>query len=304
MIMGSKVKRWMPRFSLTAKFNAILVVVFSIAFAFTAVLTDVALKRKAHQEALDRANLMMETAMAIRSYTVAEVRPLLGLQMKQTFLPQSVPAYAAIKTIEKVSETRPAYNYREASTNPTNPRNRAVDWETDVINYFRRNPQQTSVAGVRQTLMGASLYLARPIVLTTPSCLVCHSSPEIAPEPLLIQYGTGNGFGWKLNDVFGAQVMSVDAAIPFQQARRTFYVFMGSILGVFVFIMIVLNILLRYAIVLPVVRLSQLADEVSKGRMDMPEFSFETYGGEIDMLSASFNRMRRSLSKAMDLIEK
>ncbi|HYM48364.1 MAG TPA: HAMP domain-containing protein, partial [Burkholderiaceae bacterium] len=45
-----------------------------------------------------------------------------------------------------------------------------------------------------------------------------------------------------------------------------------------------------------------LADEVSRGKFDMPEFS-EAGKDEISVLAASFNRMRRSLEKAMKMLE-
>ena len=40
-------------------------------------------------------------------------------------------------------------------------------------------------------------------------------------------YGPANGFGWKLNEVVGAQVVSVPMALPAQNAQRAFYTFMG-----------------------------------------------------------------------------
>ena len=44
------------------------------------------------------------------------------------------------------------------------------------------------------------------------------------------------------------------------------------------------------------------ADQVSKGQMDSPEFD-EGGKNEISVLGASFNRMRRSLEKAMNMLD-
>jgi protein-histidine pros-kinase len=87
-----------------------------------------------------------------------------------------------------------------------------------------------------------------------------------------------------------------------QKAQQAFYTFMASLFGVFVFIFIVLNIMLRYVIVRPLAKMSQIADEISTGNMDIPEF--EAAGNdEIAVLGRSFNRLRRSLEKAMKMIE-
>jgi protein-histidine pros-kinase len=119
---------------------------------------------------------------------------------------------------------------------------------------------------------------------------------------MLALYGTANGFGWKLNEVIGAQIVSVPMSLPIEQARNTFYTFMGALIGVFVAIMIILNVMLRYIVIRPVVRMARVADEISRGKFDAPEFS-EGGKDEISVLATSFNRMRRSLEKAMKMLE-
>jgi protein-histidine pros-kinase len=115
-------------------------------------------------------------------------------------------------------------------------------------------------------------------------------------------YGTANGFGWKHNEIVGAQIVSVPMSVPIQKAKQAFYTFMGSLCGVFVLIFIVLNIMLGSVIVKPLAKMAQLADEISTGKMEIPEF--EASGrDEIAVLARSFNRLRRSLEKAMKMIE-
>jgi protein-histidine pros-kinase len=55
-------------------------------------------------------------------------------------------------------------------------------------------------------------------------------------------------------------------------------------------------------IVRPVAQLSHAADQVSTGNFEIPEFQ-ERGKDEIALLSRAFNRMRRSLQKAMQMIE-
>jgi protein-histidine pros-kinase len=287
---------------LTLKFNLVLILVFSIGLAITALLSWNILQTNAKKEVTERAGLMMESALAVRGYTVSEIRPLLRLQMKKVFVSQSVPAYAATQTFNKLREKHPEYAYKEATLNPSNPRNRAVAWEADIVQDFRNNPDHKELIGVRKTPTGDSLYLARPMQIKNPGCLTCHSTVEAAPKTLLAKYGDSNGFGWKLNEIVGARIVSVPMAVPLQKAREAFETFMISLVAVFVVIIIIINIMLRYIVIGPVTEMSEIADQVSKGNMNAAEFS-ERGKDEIGVLAASFNRMRRSLEKAMVMLE-
>jgi protein-histidine pros-kinase len=287
---------------LTLKFNLVLAGVLAAGFAITALVSYQILQENARREVIERAGLMMEAALAVRGYTIEEVEPLLRLQLKRDFLPQTVPAYAATQSFNRLRETHKEYSYKEATLNPTNPRNRAVDWETDIVQQFRNGGSQSEIIGVRDTPTGASLYLARPIRIKSAACLTCHSTPSAAPRTQLTRYGNANGFGWGLEEIVGAQIISVPMEVPVAQARRAFLVFMGSLALVFVAIVAVLNLMLRQLILQPVARMSSIADELSRGKMDAPEFD-ERARDEIGVLAASFNRMRRSLDKAIKMLD-
>jgi protein-histidine pros-kinase len=91
-------------------------------------------------------------------------------------------------------------------------------------------------------------------------------------------------------------------ALPLQNAQRAFYTFMGSLVAVFALVFLALNVMLSWLIVKPIAQLSRAADQVSTGNFDIPEFP-ETGTAEIALLGRAFNRMRRSLQKAMQMIE-
>jgi protein-histidine pros-kinase len=194
------------------------------------------------------------------------------------------------------------YNYKEAVLNPTNPRDRAVEWEADVVNEFRGNAAQQEIMGMRTAASGPALYLARPLKITDPGCLTCHSTPDKAPAAMVTQYGPNNGFGWKLNETIGAQVVSVPMSLPIANADRAFVTFMASLSGVFIVLFIILNLMLSFLIVKPITEMSEAANEISTGNMDIPEFA-DKGKDEMALLAKSFNRMRRSLQKAISLID-
>jgi HAMP domain-containing protein/mono/diheme cytochrome c family protein len=288
--------------SLLVRINVLLGVV-SLAAAFIAGYSCRAiLEDNARREVLSEAGLMMDSAVAMRDYTANEILPLLEPQMQETFPPQSIPFYAATQNFLKLRERHPEYTYKEATLNPTNPRDRAADWEADIIQRFRNDPHAAEVVGERETPMGKSLYLARPI-RSESQCAECHGTAAAAPPTLLARYGRNNGFGWQDHEIVGTQVVSVPFARAAASAEHAFRGFVVSLAAVFATIFIVLNVLLYAFLVRPVRRIADTAERLSVGDMSAPEFP-QHGPKEIASLVRSFNRMRTSLDKAMRLLDR
>lgn len=287
---------------LLLKFNLVFLVVFALGLGASSYIARKLLQEGAHEEVLDRARLLMESAMAVSTYTSTQVAPLLETQMTYTFLPQSVPAYSSSEVLNALRKNHPEYAYKPAMLNPTNPRDRAQDWEEDVIQQFKQSPDRAEFIGQRDTPSGPVTYIARPIKITNPGCLRCHSTVEAAPKPLVEKYGPANGFGWNLNEVLGAQVVSVPMSVPLARADRAFGVVMGLLAGVFLLIGLSLNLMLWKLVIQPVSRLSQLSDRVSLGELDAPEFAVKS-NDEIGTLAESFTRMRKSMVHAMKMLD-
>jgi protein-histidine pros-kinase len=287
---------------LVLKFNLAFIGMFLLGLLVSGMVSYNLLQNNARDEIVQNARIMMEAALSTRSYTSNQIRPLLETQMKYLFLPQSVPAYAAAEYFNDLRKKYPEYSYKEATLNPTNPRDRASDWEADLVANFRQSNQQSEIIGERDSPTGRVLYLARPIQVKSEACLTCHSTVDAAPKTMIDYYGNANGFGWKLNEIIGAQIMSVPTAVPVLRAQATFKVFMASLTAVFLVIFVVLNAMLYYIVIRPITTLSQLADQVSLGQLDVPEFSVRGRD-EIGVLADSFARMRKSLAKAMKMLE-
>ena len=238
---------------LLLKFNLVFVLIFAIGLAATGFVSWTLLERNARDEIAQNARLLMDTALAARAYTSSQVNPLLETQMKYTFLPQSVPAYSATEVFNDLRKKHTEYGYKEAVLNPTNPRNRAVDWEADLITQFRSNKEAIEL-------------------------------------------------GWTLNDVVGAQIISVPTKVPLDRAKQAFTVFMASVGGVLIIIGIVLNLMLWAMVIRPIGKLSNFADRVSLGELEIPEFQRKS-SDEIGMLSRSIARMRTSMVQAMKMLD-
>src|SRR5450830_1562672 len=212
---------------LLIKVNLALLAVFGAGLTVTGYLTDHVLQENARREVLSHASLMMEAASAARSYTSREIQPLLKTMQETQFLPQSVPSYAATRSFSKLHEIYQNYSYKEATLNPTNPRDRVVEWEADVVRNLRDHPGMAEMVGERATPAGQALTFA---------CILA-----------------------------------------------------------------LVNLALWSMLLRPMRKIVRIADAVSAGQLDAEPFAVRG-SDEIAMLGGAFNRMRRSLEKAMAML--
>ena len=287
---------------LIVKFNLVLCMVFAIAFLLASLFTHALLQRNAKTEIEENARIMIDGASAVRTYTSTQINPLLKTQLTYNFMPQSVAAYSAIQYFNQLRKKYPDYSYREATLNPTNPTDRATDWEADIVRVFRDNPDKHELMAERDTPTGRELYIAMPLKVSSPACLQCHDTADDAPRTVIEKYGSANGFGWKVNDIVAAQIITAPVRLPIERADHAFFAFAVSLAGVFVVLIAAINAMLIFLVIRPVKRLSAIAGEVSLGKIDTPGFHVSGHD-EIANLAEAFERMRKSLVKAMTMLD-
>jgi protein-histidine pros-kinase len=287
---------------LLLKFNLVFISLFALGIGASGYISYQLLQQNARDEIAENARQMMSVASAVRAYTTKQIAPLLQTQMMYTFLPQSVPAFSATEVLAELRKKYPNYQYKEALLNPTNPRDRAVDWEADIVNQFRTGQAKEELLGVRSTPAGSSQYFARPLTITDQACLRCHSTIDAAPKPMVDQYGPANGFGWNFNETVGAQIVSVPTDVAFDRANKAFVTFMGSLIAVFAVVGLFLNLLLWRMFVRPISKISALANRVSMGELEAPDVQIRSRD-EIRTLAEALARLRKSLAQAMKMLE-
>jgi protein-histidine pros-kinase len=287
---------------LLAKFNLILIVVFGLSGVAIAYLSYNFLVGNARREVLDQAQLMMASAKSVRDYTADDLSPLLqkNPQHKIRFLAETIPFYGATTTFNSLRKSYPAYTYKEAALNPTNLEDRAADWEADVIREFRDNPEKKQIIHERETQSGPSLYIANPIVVTQ-ECLECHTTPKAAPAAMVTVYGTANGFGWKPNEIVGAQIISVPMSVPVTIANEAYHRLLIFLIATMVITILALDVGVYLLVIRPLGIVSDTADRVSKGEKNVDPLVVKGKD-EIAKVTSSFNRMQLSLAKAFKMI--
>lgn len=253
-----------------------------------------------------RSNFFMDSMLAVREYTSRNVNPIVAPLNEGggVFRPEAVPSYSANTVFEylKSQDAYRKYSYREATLNPTNLKDRADAFETRLVESFRGDPALLSLSGDRSTPIGTSHYVAKPIQVKKKSCLVCHSTPEQAPRSQILAYGTDNGFGWKLNEIVGAQIVSVPIEEVVQAKNQALLTTTGLLSLAFLLVGLVTNAVLNHLILRPMRSISLKADEAS---VTPASVSFEEKDrvDEIGLLARSFERMKQSLAISMQMIK-
>ena len=221
--------------------------------------------------------------------------------MNVQFLPHTIPSYAAQTNFKIVQKKLPEYAY-ESRPQSTNVNDRAVDWEAEIINDFRGNPNRTERMVIRDTPVGQFLTLARPLKVGLGGLpgLPQHARSGARDNGGALR--TAERVRLETGETVAAQVVSIPLAVPLQRAYDSLLLLVAGLVGVFLLMLVIVNVLLRILVVKPVIGISDMATEVSMGKLDAPEYVHRS-DDEIGSLATSFNRMRRSLQNAMKMLD-
>lgn len=296
----------LQKLKLGAKFNVLLAVAFLIGLLLSSVALSQVLENRARGEVASKALMLIQSMNSVRDYTSTKIQPLLQsrLETDPTFIAETVPAYSANEVFQRFREHNDYkdFFYKEATLNPTNPRDKADVFETTLVERFQKEPNTQEISGFRDLPGGQVFYIARPLAVKKDSCLQCHSTPDRAPKSQIATYGAENGFGWKLNDIIATQIIAVPASEVINNAWRSLAMVMAILAGVFLALVLLINTLLKRSVIRPIRRMANAAEAVSMGQMDL-EFE-QNSQDEIGALAAAFNRMKSSLEISMNLLNK
>lgn len=284
------------------KFNAILLLTLIVGLAASSAIFWKVAGNNAREQLHSQISVLRAQALAVRRYTSQEIGPLLADMSKLQFLPQTIPSFSAQTAFSNFREQFPNFSYKEAALNPTNLADKAIDWEVEMIEKLRAETNLKELAINRSTPTGEQYTVAFPLQITSEDCLICHSTPDKAPRSMVALYGDKNGFGWQKGEIVGAQIFSVPLSATRQQIRDNLIVLIGSVGGIYLVLLVLLNVVLGRLVISPVTQMSEIAQAVSMGDTSRPEFASQS-ADEIGTLSRSFNRMRRSLDNALKLLE-
>ncbi len=305
------------RMKLGAKFTLVLLLVFIGGIGISGYALSEVLIHKSEEYIADKGLVLMQTMNSVREYTNTHVSPLLAPDTKnqEKFRPETIPSFSVREVFENFRKTIEYKNflYKDAALNPTNMRDKADQFESKIIEQFRKNLGVQQISGYRSFMRQQSMYSARPITITKQSCLACHSTVDIAPKNMLNTYGSKHGFGWKLNQIIGTQIIYVPATDVFESARRSFSLVMGIFVGIFAVVIILINFLLKRTVIQRIEPMAKLAQKLSSDEISSDEDKeFESVGlakiamrsDELGQLGRIFQRMVREVKAREQSLKK
>lgn len=283
------------------RFGLILAVCFVFGLAIAGYISFTLEFRQARAEVNEKSRVLLETGLALRSYTSKEVAPLVKKLGYEEFHPQMVPSYGAQTTLGLLRDRFPDYRYREASLNPTNIADRANDWEVTLLQTFQQDAELKELTGEVGAGTDKRFYLARPLRMPSTDCLQCHSTPDVAPASMVAKYGA-NGFGWKMGDVIGMQLVEVPVLGPNTQAMKGLLVTIGALTCVFILSLSVFLLLLRRYVTHPLEAITRrtISTSLAPERHETGERT--ALNGQFHDLEQSIGRLRTSLNEALRLL--
>ncbi|MGD1899793.1 MAG: response regulator [Phormidesmis sp.] len=251
------------------KFTFFLTLVFVSGIVLSGVLLSRAMQQKAETEVVAQAVMLTQTMNAVRDYTSDHVQPLLEdqLETEPEFISETVPAYSAREVFDTFRDN-PGYEqffYKEATLNPTNPRDLATEFEAGLVEQFRADESLSVLSGYLNVDGEKLFYSARPLSVDKESCLVCHGRPEDAPPSQLATFGREQGFGWSLGEVVSAQTIYIPAGEVFLRGDQYRNLSIGIFVSTFAIAVILINWLLRRNVISPIRRLTTIARGLSEG---------------------------------------
>ncbi len=252
----------MNKLKLGTKFNALLLLFFIIGIVIGGFALSAAMQSRAESEVAARAEILTQAMNSVRNYTSNNIKPLLAdrLLTESEFIPETVPAYSAREVFEnfRLRSEYQSFLYKEATLNPTNPRDKADELETEIVGEFRQNPNLTEKTGYYARDGEKLFYIARPLSIQKTSCLQCHGRAKDAPQSMINTYGTENGFGWKLHEIVAAQTIYVPANEVFAKAHQYWLLAIAIFITIFVLVMGAINLLLTKAVIKPLQQLTNV----------------------------------------------
>jgi methyl-accepting chemotaxis protein len=260
---------------LAPKFTLLLSLVFISAIAISGAILSQTTLQTAEADVAYKGKILMGLMNSVRTYTNNEINPLVAprVETNPKFIPQSIPSYSVRQVFEILRQDSDYkdYFYKDAVLNPTNLRDYVDEFEVDLVKQFREDPNLKEVSGFRNRSGEEVFYYAQPITIKKQSCLRCHSTPETAPKSQLATYGAEHGFGWELNKVLGTQTIYVPSKEIFAVARHNLSLVMGIFIGIFALVILLINYLLKQAVIKPIRPMARLAQKISSEQFLMEE---------------------------------
>jgi HAMP domain-containing protein len=208
------------------------------------------------------------------------------------------PALATRELSRIVNNSSQRATFRVTSDDYRNPENQPDGFEDKAIEALKGDKNLAYFEGFDE----GDFRYAQPIYVKQ-SCLKCHGDAADAPPEVIEKYGAQKAFGYKVGEVRGI----ISVRLPDITLAEVLPALANPItLGVLFLAFLLSYLYVERDIIRRVRRLTQNAEDIAKGDMEVSLEYRDTEGSrnEIDHLYGAVNLLRNSLKVAMRRMER
>ncbi|MCL4322536.1 MAG: DUF3365 domain-containing protein [Deltaproteobacteria bacterium] len=288
--------------SLKMKFTIIMLIVGFVANLTVAAGAFYYIQKFKKHELMHEAKMVLFAEKAARDYDSNSLRPAVMKATDKFVIQAESATFLSLGVAKLIKKFLPHYTYSEPTLNPLNLKNKANSFQEKIIDRFKSSPFLKSVSGYHRFNGLSYFYVMKPVVAKQ-GCMVCHGNPENnspITKAIVKRYGDTHGWHWRVGTVVGALSVWVPTKYIDQSAMKN-----SIIIGIAIFVLpflafIIALLFIDRVIIKPIHDMSKLAEDVSVGKSNE---DFKARGNdEIGALAKSFNRLKKSYLKAVQLL--
>lgn len=288
--------------SLKMKFTVIMLIVGFFVSLIVAAGLFYYIQRFKKKELMHEAKIILFAEKSARDYTSKELRPAVMKSTDKFVMQAESATFVALGIAKMIKKFLPHYIYSEPTLNPLNLKNKANSFQKSIIERFQADPSLKSVSGYHNFSGISYFYVMKPVVAKK-GCMICHGNPsDESPitQAIVKKYGNTHGWHWKTGTVIGALNVLVPTKYIDRVALKNSIIIVAAIFVLPFLSFIIALFFINKIIIKPIHEMTKLAEDVSTGKSNE---DFKALGNdEIGMLAKSFNRLKRSYLKAVQLL--
>ncbi|MFN7065934.1 MAG: DUF3365 domain-containing protein [Aquificaceae bacterium] len=242
-----------------------------------------------------------------REYVRKTLRPLIfdllerakGCVQEDFILEAQSSSFFTASTFSIFNEKMPDFKLRQVAYNPINPKNEPKPEEAKIIDFMRatNSKEYTGIVEIE----GKKFFVHAFGKVADAGCMLCHSKREVMPKTLVTKYNPQYDPNWQVGELVGAVIVSSPMDLVITRAQLNGIIRGLVVFGIFVGISLFILIALDRLVFKPIEELQRKAEDIARGNLD-EEIEVKSED-EIGKLAESFERMRVSIKKVMDLLK-
>lgn len=294
--------------SLQTKFSLGIVIILGI---FTGLLSYGLYKQLEDsliRNVYEKSEIILAELEATRNYVASILRPKISslIASDEFVLEAMSTAYVSRQIMERFQKTFPAFRYKRAAIDSRGPLNEADAFERKILIRFRDDPHLKDWQGL--VTRNHERFFVRMVPIRTESaCLRCHGNSDDAPAKLIGIYGQDRGFGRKVNDVAGMDVLSFPVERAMGQVTARTVATMGPGIAAMLAASMLVIVFFRRLVVNRIALLTGFFSEFVSDESGLSRRLNIVQHDEIGEVCGAFNHMADRLNAVMkertDLLE-